>query len=111
TVSKGYDAPASAVIARKFGCDEAITFNEPKKEDCGTEIAQRLGYNVILEKNERTYLENKNLLETEFISSGELGTGIVFSAFDKAFKNKVVFMGERGDKIWDLHWPDVNNKF
>lgn len=111
TISKGYDAPACAALAKKIGCEVAVTFNEPNTDDCGTEIAEKLGYRTILEKNELTYLENKGCIEAEYISSGEMGTGIVFSAFDKEFKNKVVFMGERGDKIWSPYWQGVNDQF
>lgn len=113
TISKGYDAPACAAIVKNIGCNEAITFNKPKKyeNDSGKEIAELLGYSNIIEDSAIKYMNNNHLLEVEYISSGELGTGIVFSAFDKNFKNKVVFMGERGDKIWNKNWKDVNNNF
>src|SRR5699024_9829551 len=65
TISKGYDAPASSVLAKKIGCEVAATFNEPNIDDCGTEVAKKLGYHTILEKNELTYLENDKLIEAE----------------------------------------------
>lgn len=51
TISKGYDAPTCATLAKEIGCNEVFTFNRPDhyKNDCGTEIAKILGYDVIHE--------------------------------------------------------------
>lgn len=113
TISKGYDAPACAAIAIDLGCEVAVSFDSPAKyaEDCGDEIARSLGFKEIITKNANSYLENKNLIEAEFVSSGELGTGIVFTAFENEFKNKIVFIGERGDKLWDKNRVDSNSEF
>lgn len=113
TISKGYDAPACAALVKEIGCNEAITFNKPEKyeNDSGKDIAKKLGYATVIEENAAKYLKNEDLVEVEYISSGELGTGIVFSAFDDMFTNKVVFMGERGDKVWSKTWSDVNDDF
>ncbi|MDK0960216.1 hypothetical protein QTH00_13495 [Clostridium perfringens] len=113
TISKGYDAAASAAIVKNFGCDAAISFDKPKKycEDCGDEIAKKLGYKNIIKKDADKYLKNTDLIEAEFVSSGELGTGIVFYSFENEFKNNIVCIGERGDKIWDKNRSDVNNEF
>lgn len=113
TISKGYDAAASSVLAKEIGCDTAVTFDKPfqYEVDSGEEIAALLGYTNIIKKDAREYLNNIDNIETEYISSGELGTGIVFSAFQQEFKNKVVFWGERGDKIWSMSWGDVNSDF
>ena len=50
TISKGYDAPCCAVIAKKCGCDTAVTFNAVGKytEDSGVEIATKLGSKKLL---------------------------------------------------------------
>ena len=113
TISKGYDAAACAALAKEVGCDTAVTFDKPEKyaEDCGKDIAETLGYKKIITKNANEYLNNSSLIEAEFLSSGELGTGIVFTAFENEFMNNVVFMGERGDKIWDKNRTDYNNNF
>ena len=113
TISKGYDATACAAVAFDLGCEEAVSFDSPAKyaEDCGDEIAQSLGYQKILTKDANSYLENKNMIEAEFVSSGELGTGIVFTAFENDFKNNIVFIGERGDKLWDKNKVDPNSEF
>ena len=113
TISKGYDSAAISALAKEVGCNVAVTFNQPEKykDDSGVEIAKRLGYDTIVTGNANDYLNNKELLEAEFVSSGELGSGIIFSSFEKKFKNKIVFIGERGDKIWDKNWLDSNKNF
>lgn len=90
TVSKGHDAPACAAIASDLVCETALTFNAPEKyaEDIGKEIAEGLGYKNIVLKNAHQYLNNTNLVKAEFVSSGELGTWIVFSAFEKEILDK-----------------------
>src|SRR5699024_443695 len=35
----------------------------------------------------------------------------VFTAFEKEFEGKIVFFGERGDRLWDKNSQDVNNFF
>lgn len=113
TISKGYDAAACSAIAYEIGCRKVVSFNKPKKyeDDCGDDIAKRLGYNDIITKSADEYLNNESLVEAEFVSSGELGSGIVFSVFENEFKDNVVFIGERGDKIWDKNRTDSNNEF
>ncbi|MFW6030811.1 MAG: hypothetical protein ACOCRO_11260 [Halanaerobiales bacterium] len=113
TISKGYDAAACAAVAVDLGCDTAVSFNRPEKysKDCGDLIANNLGYKKIITKNANEYLDNNKYIEAEFVSSGELGTGIIFTAFEGEFKNKIVFMGERGDKIWDKNRIDRNSYF
>ncbi|MDL2323450.1 hypothetical protein LJC52_05635, partial [Bacteroidales bacterium OttesenSCG-928-A17] len=109
----GYDAPACAAIAKEVGCDIALTFNAPLKykNDSGAEIAKMLGYTNVICLNANSYINRKDLIEAEFISSGELGTGIVFSSLEEYIKDSIVFFGERGDKIWDKNRKDVNNVF
>ncbi len=113
TISKGYDAPACAAIARELGCEKCVSFNRPDKyaSDCGTDIARILGYIDIITGDAEEYLTNQCLAEAEFVSSGELGSGIIFSTFEKEFAGNIVFLGERGDKIWDKKWPNPNKEF
>lgn len=111
TISSGYDSAACAVVAKEMGCDIAVTFNEPEKyaSDDGSEIAKKLGYSVVIKKNAESYKKSNKLVEAEYIAGGELGTGIVFSAFDKEFENNLVLIGEGGDHIWDRNVHDVNS--
>lgn len=111
TISSGYDSAACAVVAKKLGCDTAVTFNEPEKykHDDGSKMAQKLGYTNIIQRNAESYKNSENIIEAEYIAGGELGTGIVFSAFDSEFQSKLVFIGEGGDHIWEKNAEDVND--
>ena len=113
TISKGYDAVACAVMARKIGCNTAVTFNRPEKytNDSGEDIATLLGYENVIMKNANEYRENESLVEAEYVASGELGTEIIFSAFDKEFADNIVFFGNRGDVFWNRHRGDYNDEF
>lgn len=111
TISKGYDSAACAALAKEIGCETAVTFDRPEKyaTDSGEEVARQLNYPQIIQKDANMYLENKELLESEFVSSGDLGTGIVYAAFEEEFKGNLVFIGHRGDCVWDKNALDVNN--
>ncbi|MFL2101035.1 hypothetical protein [Desemzia sp. FAM 23989] len=111
TISKGYDSAACAALAKEIGCEIAVTFNQPEKyaTDSGEEVARQLNYPHIIQKDANRYLENKEFLESEFVSSGDLGTGIVYAAFEEEFKRKLVFIGHRGDCVWGKNALDVNN--
>ena len=113
TISKGYDAPCCAVIAKNAGCDTAVTFKAEGKyaKDSGVEIARELGYTKIVERDALEYLHRDDLVEAEYICSGELGAQISFSAFDKDFEGNLVFTGERGDSIWGVDNPICNDEF
>lgn len=113
TISKGYDAPACSVMAKRVGCNEVLTFNHPKKylPDLGTEIAQTLGYQSIYELDADTYKYSENYVEAGAFCSGEPGTMISHGALSDYISNKLVYMGIRGDSIWDNHCGNVNNDF
>lgn len=112
TISRGYDAPACAAIARELGCDLAVSFNHPEKyiQDCGVDIASRLGYAKVVTKSAVEYLQNESLIEAEFMASGELGTLIVFSAFEREFRDNIVFMGIRGGRMWGKNEGHPNHE-
>lgn len=113
TVSSGYDAAACSAVARRLGCETALTFDRPQKyaDDCGDGVAKRLGYQHIIKKDADAYRRREDLVEAEHVCSGELGTSIIFSAFEQEFRDNLVFYGERGDKLWNKNWPSPNDRF
>lgn len=113
TISRGYDAPCCAAIAKKIGCDTAITFEAKGKyvDDCGTEIAKVMGYTKVYEVDADEYLHRRDLVEAEYICSGELGAQISFSSFDKYIEGKLCFTGDRGDSIWSRTSINRNDEF
>lgn len=113
TISRGYDAPCCAVIAKKMGATTACTFSAKgkHKEDCGNNIARKLGYTNIIVRDCDLYKNNENLLEAEVVCTGELGSEISMASFYDVFKENVVLTGERGDSIWDRNAVNVNDEF
>lgn len=112
-ISKGYDAPCCAAIVKKIGGDTALTFTAEGKyaEDSGVEIAQKLGYSNIIERDALAYKKRTDMPEIEYLSSGELGAEISFSVFEDIYKDNLVFTGERGDSIYDRLSKHRNEEF
>jgi len=111
TISCGYDAVASSVLAKKIGCDSVITFNRPKKyaTDCGTDIALILGYKNIYEEDANKYISASDFVEAECIASGDVGSTIIFAAHKNLFADSMIFMGVRGDSLWERKHLNVND--
>lgn len=112
TISRGYDAPAASALAFEVGCRIALTFNTPEryKDDCGSEIARRLGYSEIHELDGEEYLRNTALLEAESCSTGNAGTSIIFLPYEKLYRGKLLFRGTRGDSLWARAHKNVNDE-
>lgn len=107
TISTGYDATATSALAYEQGCNDVITFSEPK-QDRGDGIAKTFGYKSIYIKDSLEYLRNETYLEAEVCCTGNIG-GANFSAFEEITSGKLIFMGFRGDTMWDKNNPNVND--
>jgi hypothetical protein len=103
TISSGYDSAASAVLASRIGCDEAITFRSSRPssrpegaddvDDSGAAIAARLGMKV------RAYDRFDYLQRTGF---PEAEGGISeFLCLDEALERRLLFTGFNGGAVWD----------
>lgn len=106
--SNGYDSSTCAALGKEIGCNKAVVFESKKsKIDTGKPIAELLGYNEIIEKDELDYLKT-NCTE-DFVANGEIGTSIYFSVVENELEGTFVLSGGHGDLIWDRHgYP--NNK-
>jgi hypothetical protein len=113
TISKGYDAPCCAAVAKRLGCDTAVTFQaEGKyKDDCGTEIAKALGYKNVKEKDALSCLNREDCVEAFYIAPGKLGSEISFFSFDDECLGRIVFTGDRGDSVWGRNSKNRNDVF
>lgn len=111
TISSGYDAVAASVLARSAGCNRALTFNTPEqyKADCGSDIARILGYNDIIECDACRYIYASPPVEAACMATGDVGTSIVFAAYSNYFENSMIFMGSRGDSLWERNHANINN--
>jgi hypothetical protein len=110
TVSRGYDSPACAILAREIGCTEAVTFVKGRQEhawavsdndDKGTAIAALLNLDVS-EYSREDYLYAAGFPEAEFLATGNGGDDIVMSVIGERLYGKLFFTGFRGDTVWDL---------
>ncbi len=102
TISRGYDSLCCAVIAKKAGCDTALTFSPIGRyeEDCGIELAKQLGYTNIIDKDAASFKTIPDCVDAEFICAGSLG-GAEFAVFDNEFAGNLMFSGDRGDSVWE----------
>ena len=107
TISKGYDAAAVSVLAADLGCQEAITMRVPQNDN-GKNIALKLGYKVVHEIERDAYVNNNKLLEAETVASGCV-TGMIFEAYENICSGKLIFMGTRGDSVWEKLLSGVND--
>lgn len=111
TISRGYDAVATSVLAHQQGCDKVITFNYPEKYigDCGEDIAKCIGFSNIYLCDADKYRDQNDFIEAECMSSGDVGSSIIFASHKDLFKNSMVMMGIRGDSLWERNHVNVND--
>ena len=67
TISAGYDASATSVIAKNHNCQIAVTFDAPAKYkiDSGEQIANLLKFEKVICDDANKYLNNTKLIEAE----------------------------------------------
>lgn len=111
-ISRGYDSPAGAVVAKKAGCNCALTFKANGKyvDDSGVGIAKKLGYTQIIERDAMDFHNSEECIEAAYLCTGELGPSISSGAFDQDYVQKLVFTGTHGDFIWSTEGGYCNNK-
>lgn len=112
TVSTGYDSPMCGALARQAGCKEGITLlkpfvvaSHPQASDSGKEIGSTLGLTmteISIDGPGKTNWQT----EVEFVGTGYGADDLVFSAAEPLLRNRLLFVGMHGDKIWDTHLID-----
>lgn len=109
TLSKGYDSSASAVLAMEAGCNQVVTFRESRgsagSEDCGTEIAKRLGL-AVEEFGRFDYREAGGFPEIR-----NSGGPSEFLSFGSRLRGSLLFTGFNGDMIWNRLADPVTRDF
>jgi hypothetical protein len=102
TVSSGYDSPTVATLAKRHGCEEALSFDTAAsgKPDCGAEIAAILGLRPIAVSTNAW--RERELPELPVFAGGHQGA-VVFRGADQHLGHRILLTGFHGDKIWDLH--------
>jgi hypothetical protein len=106
TISSGYDSPTAAVLSLEAGCKEALTFAKARGQidvsDSGEKIAGILGLKV--NKFDRLDYLNQN----SFPEVDTYGGPCEFASFSEKLKQRILFTGFNGDKIWDKNNHKVN---
>ena len=105
-ISRGYDSPAVATLARSIGSQDVLTYytdgpnGQPDYTDCGAEIGEHLGMNVHLYHN-RAYKVLPDLPEAEFCANFEQGMHVPNAGAETLLTGKILFRGGGGDRIWE----------
>ena len=104
-VSRGYDSPASAVLAAERGCRDALCLraDEPvgEEDDSGAAIARRLGLNVT-EAGRMDWRGLPGMPEVEFGTGGRRGGAVPLAVFEAQLSGRVFINGNPGDQAWSL---------
>lgn len=113
SISTGYDSPAVAALARRAGCEKAVTFTHarsngrsPAQVDSGEPIAEVLQYR--LKKFDcEAYRSAGSFPEAEFLATGMSGEDVNMLVLEPDLVRSVFFSGHYGGRVWDRHtYPD-----
>lgn len=103
TVSRGYDSPACAVLAKACGCERALTISDSSwgnPIDSGREIGELL-FDDVVERKRQDYFHNAGMPEAEFAALGDAGD-VPFSSFEDVLAGCILTTGF--PNAWDPQW-------
>lgn len=103
TISRGYDSPACASLARAAGLRRVITHDEsrPGEYDDGTAIASALGLECIVVN--RLAWKSQAPLEPLFLAADAQGKEIMIAGAADELTDKVLISGQGGGTAWSIH--------
>lgn len=106
TLSTGYDSPTVAAIARRFGCDEVISFDKARNgaSDTGEAIARILGLKLHAVDTESW--RSMRFAEVPFLTGCDIGESIYASA-EPYLQRRLLLTGYHGGRIWDIAATDL----
>jgi hypothetical protein len=109
SVSTGYDSPAVAALARRAGCESAVTFTHARADgkssaevDSGKPIADVLRYQL-KEFDREAYRNFNSFPEAEFLATGMSGEDVNMLGLETDLRRSVFFTGFHGGRVWDMH--------
>ncbi|UCG50855.1 MAG: hypothetical protein JSW58_11710 [Candidatus Latescibacterota bacterium] len=110
TLSSGYDSACCSVLAKRCGCNEALTLVKGAvKTDSGTTIAQKLGLDI-KEIDTREYLNSKRkFIEAEIFSAGFATQGTYILSLEEYLPARLLITGYQGDIVWEKNHERVNS--
>jgi hypothetical protein len=119
TLSSGYDSPTAAAIASKFGLDEAVVFDSPRKEardfhrgfqegaptrDSGREVAAALGLRPLGVAHDAWM--DRQLPEVPLLAADGYGEEVFLRDAEHHLPGTVLFTGFHGGTMWDKRTRD-----
>jgi hypothetical protein len=105
TVSKGYDSPVSAILARAAGTQAAVTTATARRfagnllniDDSGTEVAAQLGLSCKVYKRTQRDYPYEDAVWASIANVGDLN----LTTFDYPQPLCLLFTGFNGGSLWD----------
>ncbi len=105
TISRGYDSPVGAMLARQIGCTHAVTLcGKTYDADNGEPIARAMGYEQVTVRDQYSYRSNPGCIDAQYFCDGEQGTDLQLNLFEDVFRDHLVFFGSRGS-----YWSKQSN--
>ena len=110
TLSSGYDSLTVAVLARKSGLRQAISFALARggAVDDGREFGDLLGLEVSVVS--RDDWRSQSMPEVPFIAADAKGEDVYFAGAEETLRGRVLLTGFHGDKVWNKHLKVVNSE-
>jgi hypothetical protein len=114
SLSQGYDCNASAAVAAKHGCTEAMTFRVRREPGCpddsGREVAHHLGLTVTEYENQG-FQQLSGCVEAEFSASWAIPCLAPLAVAEEQLEGSLFITGRFGDNVWgtdlSLIYPDL----
>jgi hypothetical protein len=108
TLSTGYDSPTVAVLAKRIGNSEVLTFRHGRggTDDDGSEIASRLNLKAI--PLNRDIWRQQQGSEIPFIAANAYGEEAHYVAASSLLTGRLLLTGYHGDKVWDTSTHDLS---
>jgi len=109
TLSSGYDSTTVTALARGFGLEEVICFEQASGRDRGADLAAMLGVRPLrlgVDGWRRT-----GSSETAFIAGDVFGEEVHYAGLDDRLAGRVLLTGYHGDKVWDRDTPYLHPSF
>lgn len=101
TLSTGYDSTTISALAKNYGCEDVVCFDQDYSgdNDSGHAVANILGLKPIKVsvKKWREY----DFPEIPFLAANAMGEEVRFKALEPSLFGTVLLTGYHGDKVWD----------
>lgn len=109
TLSSGYDSTTVTALARDYGVEEVVCFEQPNGRDRGADIAGMLGVRPL--RLDINAWRRNGTSEAPFIAGDVFGEEVHYGGIGDQLMGRVVLTGYHGDKVWDRDTPYLEPTF